>query len=132
VVMKGVGVTTATIPIVKVKVVTIIVHAMKVEVAAFVMKAKEVATLVMKAKEVAATTFAIKVEVAKKKQKVNLLKLKMNEDNGRKKSWGMLHDSQRFGGKGVYWSSEMGLGRLTCKSLTHTNLHKPNNRLVSA
>jgi hypothetical protein len=25
-----------------------------------------------------------------------------------------------------------GLGRLTSKSITHTNLHKPNNKLVSA
>ncbi len=25
-----------------------------------------------------------------------------------------------------------GLGRLTSKSITHTNLHKPNNKLVNA
>jgi hypothetical protein len=25
-----------------------------------------------------------------------------------------------------------GLGRLTSKSITHTNLHKPNNKFVSA
>jgi hypothetical protein len=25
-----------------------------------------------------------------------------------------------------------GLGRMTSKSITHTNLHKPNNKLVSA
>jgi hypothetical protein len=25
-----------------------------------------------------------------------------------------------------------GLGRVTCNSITHTDLHKPNNKLVSA
>jgi hypothetical protein len=35
------------------------------------------------------------------------------------------------GGRGACWSSGMGLGRLTSKSLTHMDPHKPNNRLVS-
>ncbi len=34
-------------------------------------------------------------------------------------------------GHGVCWSSEMGLGKLTSNSLTHMDLHKPNNKLVS-
>jgi hypothetical protein len=29
-------------------------------------------------------------------------------------------------------TSKWGLGRLTIKSITHMNLHKPNNKLVSA
>ncbi len=36
------------------------------------------------------------------------------------------------GVEGACWSSEMGLGRLTSNSIIHTNLHKPNNKLVSA
>jgi hypothetical protein len=32
------------------------------------------------------------------------------EDNGRRKSWGMLFGSQHFGGRRVCWNSEMGLG----------------------
>ncbi len=35
-------------------------------------------------------------------------------------------------GKGACWSFEMGLGRLVSNSLTHMDLHKPNNKLVSA
>jgi len=35
-------------------------------------------------------------------------------------------------GRGACWSSELGLGRLTSTSFTHTYLHKPNNELVSA
>jgi hypothetical protein len=30
------------------------------------------------------------------------------------------------------WSSRMGLKRLTSNSITHTDLHKPNNKLVNA
>ncbi len=44
---------------------------------------------------------------------------------------GVLLGSQHFGGRGACWSFEMGLGRLTSNSLTHTNLHKPNNKLVN-
>jgi hypothetical protein len=44
---------------------------------------------------------------------------------------GALLDSQHFGGRGVCLSSEMGLGRLTSNSIIHTNLHKPNNKLVN-
>jgi hypothetical protein len=54
------------------------------------------------------------------------------EDNGRRKNWGALLGLSHFEGKGACWSSGMGLGRLTSKSLTHTNLHKPNNKLVNA
>ncbi len=53
------------------------------------------------------------------------------EDIGRRRSWGALFSSQHFGGRGVCWSSEMGLGRLASNSLTHTNLQKPNNKLVN-
>jgi hypothetical protein len=35
-------------------------------------------------------------------------------------------------GKGACWSSKMELGRLTSNSITHTDLYKPNNKLVSA
>jgi hypothetical protein len=68
--MKGAGVAAATIPTMKVKVVAAIVPALKVEVAAPLVKAEEIA----------ATTLAIKVEVAKKKRKVKLPKLKMSVD----------------------------------------------------
>ncbi len=53
------------------------------------------------------------------------------EDNGRKKSLDALFDSQHFGGRRACWSFEMGLGRLTSNSITHTDLHKLNNKLVS-
>jgi hypothetical protein len=39
--------------------------------------------------------------------------------------------SHHFGGRGACWSFEMGLGRLTSISLTHTDLQKPNNKLVN-
>jgi hypothetical protein len=54
------------------------------------------------------------------------------EDNGRRRNWGALPGSQHFAGRGVCWSFEMGLGRLISNSITHTDLHKPNNKLVSA
>ncbi|CAK9220558.1 unnamed protein product [Sphagnum troendelagicum] len=68
--MKGAGVAATTIPTMKVKVVAAIVPTLKVEVAAPLVKAEEIA----------ATTLAIKVEVAKKKRKVKLPKLKMSVD----------------------------------------------------
>ncbi len=37
-----------------------------------------------------------------------------------------------FTGKGACCSSKIGLGRMTSKSITRTNLHKPNNKLVNA
>jgi len=43
----------------------------------------------------------------------------------------VIPGSQHFGGRGACWSFGMGLGRLTSKSLTHTDLHKPNNRVVN-
>ncbi len=54
------------------------------------------------------------------------------EDNGRKKSWGALLSSQHFGGRGACWSFEMGLVGLTSNSITHADMHKPTNKLVSA
>jgi hypothetical protein len=69
--MKGAGVAVAIIPTMNAKVVTTIVLAMKVKVAAPIVKAEEVATI----------TLAIKVEVAKKKQRVKLPKLKMSVDH---------------------------------------------------
>ncbi len=54
------------------------------------------------------------------------------EDNGRKRSWGTLTSSQHFGGREAYWSSKMGLRRTTSSSIIHTDLHRPNNKLVSA
>jgi len=41
--------------------------------------------------------------------------------------WGALLGSQHIGGKGACWSFVMGLGRLISNSITHANLHKPNN-----
>jgi hypothetical protein len=37
----------------------------------------------------------------------------------------------RGGGRRAWWSSRMGLGRVTSGSIIHTDLHKPNNKLVS-
>ncbi len=48
------------------------------------------------------------------------------EDSERKRSWGALPSSQHFGGRRACCSSKMGLGRITSKSITHTDLHKPN------
>ncbi len=53
------------------------------------------------------------------------------EDNGRRKSWGALPGSQHFRGRRACWSFGMGLGILTSTSLTHMDLHKPNNKLVN-
>jgi hypothetical protein len=36
------------------------------------------------------------------------------------------------GVKGCVGAPRWGLGRLTSNSITHTNLHKPNHKLVSA
>ncbi len=44
----------------------------------------------------------------------------------------MLFNSQHFRGRGACWSFGMGLRRLTSNSITHMDLHKPNNKLVSA
>jgi hypothetical protein len=37
-----------------------------------------------------------------------------------------------FGGRRAWWSFGMKLGRMTSKSTIHIDLHKPNNKLVSA
>jgi len=55
-----------------------------------------------------------------------------SEDNGKNKSWGTFLGSQHFEGKRVCWSFKMKLERLTRNSITHTDLHKLNNKLVSA
>jgi hypothetical protein len=34
--------------------------------------------------------------------------------------------------KKAHWSFGWGLGRMISKSITHIDLHKPNNKLVSA
>jgi hypothetical protein len=66
--MKGVRVIGATIFIMTMKVVTAIIPVVKVK----------VATPIVKAEEVVTTSLAIKVEVAEKKRKVKLPKLKMS------------------------------------------------------
>ncbi len=53
-------------------------------------------------------------------------------NNKRRQSQGTLLDSQHFGGRRVCQSFRMGLGRLANTSITHTNLQKPNNKLVCA
>jgi hypothetical protein len=55
-----------------------------------------------------------------------------SEDKERRRNWGMLPSSQHFGGRRVCWSSVLGLGRLISNTITHMDLHKPNNKLVSA
>ncbi len=55
------------------------------------------------------------------------------EDNGRKKkTLGHVLGLQHFRGRGACYNFGMGLRRLISNSLTHMNLHKPNNKLVSA
>jgi hypothetical protein len=39
---------------------------------------------------------------------------------------------QHFGGRGRVKALGWGLGRLTNNSITHMDLHKPNNKLVNA
>jgi hypothetical protein len=54
------------------------------------------------------------------------------EDNGRRRSWGALFGSQHFRGRKVCWSSRMGPWRAISNSIIHADLHKSNNKLVSA
>jgi hypothetical protein len=53
------------------------------------------------------------------------------EDSERKRNWvrSLTHSTSRVR---VCLSSEMGLGRVASKSITHMDPHKPNNKLVSA
>jgi hypothetical protein len=44
----------------------------------------------------------------------------------------MLPSSQHFGGKGHAGALGWGLGRVTNESIIHIDLHKPNNKSVSA
>jgi hypothetical protein len=53
------------------------------------------------------------------------------ENNIRKRSWGSLLSSQHFGSRGACWSSRMGLRRMKIGSIIHTDMHKPNNKLVN-
>jgi hypothetical protein len=54
------------------------------------------------------------------------------DNNGRRKNWGVLPGSLHFEGRGACWSFGMGLGWGTSGSIIHMDLHKPNNKLVSA
>jgi hypothetical protein len=50
----------------------------------------------------------------------------------RKRSWAHSLVCSTSGVEGRAGALEWGLGRLTSNSITHTDLHKPNNKLVSA
>ncbi len=53
------------------------------------------------------------------------------EDNGRRRSWGALFNSQHFKGRGVCWSFGMGLGRMTSnQSLTRTCTNQTTSWLM--
>jgi hypothetical protein len=54
------------------------------------------------------------------------------ENNGRKMSWGSLLGSKHFGVERHAKVSGWRLGRVISKLITHTNMYKPNNELVSA
>ncbi len=54
------------------------------------------------------------------------------EESRRKRNWSALPSLQDFEGRRVCQSSRMGLERLTSNSITQANLHKLNNKLVSA
>jgi hypothetical protein len=54
------------------------------------------------------------------------------ENNGRIRSWGMFFGLQHFGVEGHARAPGWGLGRMTNNSIIHTDLYKPNNKLVSA
>ncbi len=47
-------------------------------------------------------------------------------------SWVQSLVLQHFGGRRAFWSSGMGTGQVTNGSIIHTDLDKPNNKLVSA
>jgi hypothetical protein len=54
-----------------------------------------------------------------------------NENSERVKSWGMLPDSQHFGGRKAWWSSGMRLGRMTSNQLlTRTCTNQTTSWLV--
>jgi hypothetical protein len=53
------------------------------------------------------------------------------ENSGRIRSWGKFFGMQHFGVEGHAGTSIWGLGRVKSKSIIHTNMHKPNNKLVS-
>jgi hypothetical protein len=54
------------------------------------------------------------------------------ENNKRINSWGTLLSLHHFGDRRDVEVPKWGLGRVTSKSITHTDLHKLNNKLVSA
>jgi hypothetical protein len=53
------------------------------------------------------------------------------ESNGRTRSWNMLPSFQHFGGRGACWSFGIGTRKNDKQVNTHTDLHKPNNKLIS-
>jgi len=52
-------------------------------------------------------------------------------NNKKIRSWGMLLDLQHFGVEGHVGALGWGLGKVTSKSITHTDLYKLKNKLVS-
>jgi hypothetical protein len=55
------------------------------------------------------------------------------KNNKRIRSWGTFLNLQHFGGRRACWSSRMGiLGRMTSRSIIHTDLQKPNNKFINA
>jgi hypothetical protein len=50
----------------------------------------------------------------------------------KKRSWNALRNSQHFRDRGACWSFGMRLGRVTSKSIIHMDMHKLNNKLVTA
>jgi len=54
------------------------------------------------------------------------------EDRGRRRSWARSLVCNTSGVEGCVGASGWGLRRLKNKSITNTDLHKPNNKLISA
>jgi hypothetical protein len=56
----------------------------------------------------------------------------MNPKGERIRNWGTFLGSQHFRGRRGIGVPGWGLGKMTSKLITHTDLHKLNNKLVSA
>jgi len=54
------------------------------------------------------------------------------ENNGRIRNWGTLPGSQHFRVEGHVRALGWGLEKVINKSITHTHLHKSNNKLINA
>jgi hypothetical protein len=54
-----------------------------------------------------------------------------NEDNGRKRSWGMSLTLNTFGVRRCVGAPRWGLRKVINKLIIHIDLHKPNNKLVN-